>query len=211
MREVVDGVESGRRRLSFMRAARFGVIAAAPRLRLETVAGWWLERYDRRVANGERRERTPGSWLRLSRETSRGSGVASAGVLPIWRRPPVAKSGVDDVRVQDARTDKNKTSNDTPSRNRSRVPDGYIRIERHARRNQSHSPIARKHWRSAAPHAPSRPTDAGSHPSPTPSSSSSPRIRPPAPQPRRRRGLTPEPAIAFVGPIAVAPPRPAAV
>ena len=36
-------------RLSFMRAARFGVVAAAPRLRLDTVAGWWLERYERRV------------------------------------------------------------------------------------------------------------------------------------------------------------------
>jgi integrase len=41
-----------------MRAARFGVIAAAPRLRLETVAGWWLERYARRVDSGERRVRT---------------------------------------------------------------------------------------------------------------------------------------------------------
>jgi len=30
-------------RLSFMRAARFGVVAAAPRLRLETVAGWWRD------------------------------------------------------------------------------------------------------------------------------------------------------------------------
>jgi hypothetical protein len=35
-------------RLSFVRAARFGVVVAAPRLRLEMVAGWWLERYERR-------------------------------------------------------------------------------------------------------------------------------------------------------------------
>ena len=45
-------------RRSFVRAARFGIVAAAPRLRLETVAGWWLERYERRAASGERRERT---------------------------------------------------------------------------------------------------------------------------------------------------------
>jgi hypothetical protein len=34
------------------------VVAAAPRLRLEMVAGWWLERYERRVDSGERRVRT---------------------------------------------------------------------------------------------------------------------------------------------------------
>lgn len=45
-------------RLSFLRAARFGVAAAAPRLQLEMVGGRWLERYERRVATGERRERT---------------------------------------------------------------------------------------------------------------------------------------------------------
>jgi integrase len=45
-------------RESFVRAARFGVVAAAPRLRLEIVAGWWFERYERRVASGERRVRT---------------------------------------------------------------------------------------------------------------------------------------------------------
>jgi integrase len=45
-------------RSSFVRAARFGVVAAAPRLRLEMVADWWLERYKRRVASGERRVRT---------------------------------------------------------------------------------------------------------------------------------------------------------
>jgi len=45
-------------RLSFVRAAKFGVVAAAPRLRLGVVAGWWLERYERRVDRGERRART---------------------------------------------------------------------------------------------------------------------------------------------------------
>jgi integrase len=43
---------------TFARAAKFGVLAAAPRLPLQTVAGWWLERYARRVASGERRVRT---------------------------------------------------------------------------------------------------------------------------------------------------------
>jgi integrase len=58
-RTVGSDLELARaQRLSFMRAARFGVIAAAPRLRLETVAGWWLERYERRVDSGERRVRT---------------------------------------------------------------------------------------------------------------------------------------------------------
>jgi integrase len=58
-RTVGSDLELARaQRLSFMRAARFGVIAAAPRLRLETVAGWWLERYARRVDSGERRVRT---------------------------------------------------------------------------------------------------------------------------------------------------------
>jgi len=42
----------------FVRAAGFGVVAPPPRLALQTVAGWWLERYERRVASGERRERT---------------------------------------------------------------------------------------------------------------------------------------------------------
>jgi integrase len=38
--------------------AKFGVVATAPRLRLAVVAGWWLERYERRVNRGERRART---------------------------------------------------------------------------------------------------------------------------------------------------------
>jgi integrase len=58
-RTVGNDLELARaQRLSFMRAARFGVVAVAPRLRLETVAGWWLERYERRVVTGERRPRT---------------------------------------------------------------------------------------------------------------------------------------------------------
>ena len=48
-------------RSSFMRAARFGVVAAAPRLRLRLVAGWWLERLraprqQRRAAGADARD-----------------------------------------------------------------------------------------------------------------------------------------------------------
>jgi integrase len=45
-------------RRAFMRAAQFGVLAATPRLTFGMVAGWWIERFQRRVATGERRERT---------------------------------------------------------------------------------------------------------------------------------------------------------
>src|SRR6266700_4183687 len=45
-------------RQAFVEAARWGVIAAAPRLRFGKVAGWWIERFTRRVGSGERRERT---------------------------------------------------------------------------------------------------------------------------------------------------------
>ncbi len=44
------------RRAALVRGARFGVVA--PRLRLETVAGWWLERYERLVYAGHCRPRT---------------------------------------------------------------------------------------------------------------------------------------------------------
>ncbi|MHB1999224.1 MAG: tyrosine-type recombinase/integrase [Solirubrobacteraceae bacterium] len=45
-------------RQALVEAARRGVLAAAPRLRFAQVAGWWLERFERRVAVGERCERT---------------------------------------------------------------------------------------------------------------------------------------------------------
>jgi integrase len=47
-----------RERTAFMEAARWGAVAAAPEMRFGLIAGWWLERYQRRVAAGERRERT---------------------------------------------------------------------------------------------------------------------------------------------------------
>ena len=39
-------------------AAHVGAVSASPRLRFDTVAGWWLQRFEARVAAGERRERT---------------------------------------------------------------------------------------------------------------------------------------------------------
>lgn len=45
-------------RRAFIEAARWGVIAAAPRLRFDTVAEWWVGRFARKVASGERHERT---------------------------------------------------------------------------------------------------------------------------------------------------------
>jgi integrase len=45
-------------RAALIEAARWGVIPAAPQLRFAKVAGWWTERYGRKVAAGERRERT---------------------------------------------------------------------------------------------------------------------------------------------------------
>jgi hypothetical protein len=73
-------------RQALVAAAEAGVAPAAPRLRFDTVAGWWLERFAAKVAAGERHPRTleahryqldrhllpalgPGG-LRLSRSTS---------------------------------------------------------------------------------------------------------------------------------------------
>lgn len=58
-RTVGYDLENARReRLAFVEAARWGVVAAAPRLRFGQVAAWWIERFERKVASGERRERT---------------------------------------------------------------------------------------------------------------------------------------------------------
>ena len=55
MHEVVDGIQTrGRGRARDLPASERQV----RRLRLDAVAGWWLERYERRVATGERRPRT---------------------------------------------------------------------------------------------------------------------------------------------------------
>lgn len=45
-------------RETLSRAASFGVLACAPQLRFSKLAGWWFERYERKVKAGQRRERT---------------------------------------------------------------------------------------------------------------------------------------------------------
>ena len=45
-------------RAALIEAARRGVLPVVPELRFAKVAGWWLGRYERKVATGERRERT---------------------------------------------------------------------------------------------------------------------------------------------------------
>ena len=45
-------------RETLARAASYGVLACAPRLSFAKLAGWWLERYERKVKTGQRRERT---------------------------------------------------------------------------------------------------------------------------------------------------------
>ncbi len=52
-----DVCAARRERTAFMEAARWGAVAAAPTMQFGLIAGWWLERYERRVAAGERRER----------------------------------------------------------------------------------------------------------------------------------------------------------
>ncbi len=56
-------------RRAFMHSARFGIVAAAPRLRFGAVAAWWVERFERKVVSGERHERT----LRSTATTSKGT------------------------------------------------------------------------------------------------------------------------------------------
>jgi integrase len=45
-------------RETLARAAGFGVLACAPRLCFSTLAGWWIERYERKVDAGQWHERT---------------------------------------------------------------------------------------------------------------------------------------------------------
>jgi hypothetical protein len=49
---------ASQQRETLARAASYGVLACAPRLSFAKLAGWWLERYERKVKTGQRRERT---------------------------------------------------------------------------------------------------------------------------------------------------------
>jgi integrase len=50
--------DARRERLALIAAAREGKVPVSPRLRFETVAGWWLDRFEAKVAAGERHRRT---------------------------------------------------------------------------------------------------------------------------------------------------------
>jgi len=53
-----DLAEARRERLALIAATRAGKVPVSPRLRFETVAGWWLERFEAKVVAGERHPRT---------------------------------------------------------------------------------------------------------------------------------------------------------
>jgi len=53
-----DVAAARRARLALIAATREGKVPVSPRLRFETVAGWWLERFEAKVAAGERHPRT---------------------------------------------------------------------------------------------------------------------------------------------------------
>jgi integrase len=53
-----DVAEARLERLALIAATREGSVPVSPRLRFETVAGWWLERFEAKVAAGERHPRT---------------------------------------------------------------------------------------------------------------------------------------------------------
>src|SRR2546422_8998001 len=58
-RTVSGDLEAARHeRRALVVAAQAGALPSSPRLRFDTVAGWWLQRFEARVAAGERRERT---------------------------------------------------------------------------------------------------------------------------------------------------------
>jgi integrase len=53
-----DLAAARRERLALIAATRHGTVPVSPRLRFETVAGWWVERFEAKVAAGERHPRT---------------------------------------------------------------------------------------------------------------------------------------------------------
>jgi Phage integrase family/Phage integrase, N-terminal SAM-like domain len=79
--------EARRERLALIAATREGSVPVSPRLRFETVAGWWLERFEAKVAAGERHPRTlEAHRYQLDRH-----------LLPAFGRRRIAALTVDDV------------------------------------------------------------------------------------------------------------------
>jgi integrase len=82
-----DLAEARRARLALIAATRDGKVPVSPRLRFETVAGWWVERFEAKVAAGERHPRTlEAHRYQLDRD-----------LLPAFGRRRVAALTVDDV------------------------------------------------------------------------------------------------------------------
>src|SRR5829696_3233738 len=82
-----DVAAARRARLALIAATREGKVPVSPRLRFETVAGWWLERFEAKVAAGERHPRTlEAHRYQLDRH-----------LLPTFRRRAIASITVDDV------------------------------------------------------------------------------------------------------------------
>jgi integrase len=82
-----DVAEARPERLALIAATREGKVPVSPRLRFETVAGWWLERFEAKVAGGERHPRTlEAHRYQLDRH-----------LLPAFGRRRVAAITVDDV------------------------------------------------------------------------------------------------------------------
>ncbi len=70
-----DIEEARAERALFIESTRSGVQLATPELRFARVAGWWIERYERRVEAGERRERSLESNAITWKGTSRRGSV----------------------------------------------------------------------------------------------------------------------------------------
>jgi integrase len=82
-----DVAEARRVRLALIAATRAGSVPVSPRLRFQTVAGWWVERFEAKVAAGERHPRTlEAHRYQLDRH-----------LLPALGRRRVAALTVDDV------------------------------------------------------------------------------------------------------------------
>ena len=74
-----DPVSARRARLELIVAVRAGTEPISPRLRFDTVAGWWLERFEVKVASGERHPRRSRRTATTSTATSyRTSGVGGS-------------------------------------------------------------------------------------------------------------------------------------
>jgi len=104
-----DVAEARRERLALIAATHEGSVPVSPRLRFETVAGWWVECFEAKVAAGERHPRTleahryqldrhllpalgPAPRSRLSRSTTSPSCRTSCGAGTAQRRPRRARS-----------------------------------------------------------------------------------------------------------------------